>query len=233
VFFVRNIGEVPFAQAHVTVSDPACDAAPELVARFDAAGEPDTSSPAVLSPGAVWEFTCTNSTPALTASCQPSVVTNTGTVVATSDGHGPARDSDDFETPLTCAPGPPAPQPQPEAPPPAPQEPPGAVPPPAAGVAGTASISPIRGCLRRGSRVVIVGSRIADVTVTVGGRRVGGLRVALLRRRAIIRIVGNLPPGRHRATVTVRFQRGAATPTVRHTRTVSICAAPTEPPFTG
>jgi hypothetical protein len=234
VFYVRNIGDIPFTQERVTVTDPACDATPELVARYNADGDPDTSSPSVLSPGDVWVYTCTNSTPAPGAACQPSVVPNTGSVVATTRRGRRVEDSDDFYTSLTCVPGPPAPQPQPEAPAPTPNEMPSAVIPPTAGVAGEASLSPIRGCLRRGSRVVINGTRIANITVTVRGRRVGGLRVTTFQRRAVIRVVGNLTPGRHRAIATIRFQRGAGTPAVRITRTVRVCGVQTpRPPFTG
>jgi hypothetical protein len=147
-------------------------------------------------------------------------------------------DSDDFETPLTCPPpGPtppePTPQPQPEPPAPIPVETPSLAP-PTAGVAGASSVSPIRGCLRHGSRVVVSGSRIASITVTVGGRRVGGLRVQPLQRRAIIQVVGNPAPGRYRVTATIRFQRGSGTPTVRLTRTVRVCARAAQAPnFTG
>lgn len=81
--------------------------------------------------------------------------------------------------------------------------------------------------------MVIVGTRIADVTVTVGGRRIGGVRVTILQRRAIVRVVGSLTPGRHRATATIRFERGAGTPTVRVTRAVSVCAVQAPPGFTG
>ena len=236
ILYVSNTGEVSFAESNVTVSDPACDAPPALVARYDASGDPD-SSPDRLDPDDVWVYSCVNATPAPGPNCQPSTVTNTSTVVATS-GRRTVDDSDTFDTPLVCPPAPPTPQPQPE--PPGPVTPEGAVPseapslpPPAAGVAGLSALSPIRGCLRRGSRVVIRGSRIASITVTVGGKRVGGLRVQALQRRAIIHVVGNLKPGRYRATATIRFQRGSDTPTVRLTRTVRVCAAAQPPRFTG
>jgi hypothetical protein len=243
VFYVRNTGEVPFAEANVTVSERACDAPPQRVARFERSGNPDTSLPAVLAPGDVWIYVCVNTAPAPGPDCQPSVVTNTGTVVATSR-RPTVDDSDSFETPLTCPavpptppepPAPPSPQPQPEPPGPTPQETTNLVP-PTAGVAGQSALSPLGGCLRRGSRVTIRGSRIASVTVTVAGKRVGGLRVQALQRRAIIQLVGTFKPGRYRATATIRFQRGAGTPTVRLTRTVRICAAAAaaQPPrFTG
>ena len=243
VFYVTNTGQVSFPEANVTVTDPACDSPPQRVLNFLRSGRLDTSSPDVLNPGDVWIYVCTNATPAPGPDCQPSVVTNTATVVATSN-RPTVDDSDSFDTPLTCPPPgptppgptpPPAPQPQPAPPAPTPQETQNLVP-PTAGVAGASALSPLRGCLRRGSRVVIRGSRIASITVTVGGRRVGGLRVTPLQTRAIILVVGTFKPGRYRATATVRFQRGAGTPTVRLTRTVRICAAAAaaQPPrFTG
>jgi uncharacterized repeat protein (TIGR01451 family) len=241
VFYVTNTGQVSFPEANVSVTDPACDSPPQRVLSFVRSGRQDSSSPEVLNPGDVWIYVCTNTTPPPGPDCQPSTVTNTGTVVATSD-RPTVHDSDTFETPLTCPPpgptppGPqptPAPQPQPAPPAPTPQETQNLVP-PGAGVAGESALSPIRGCLRRGSRVVISGSRIASITVTVGDRRVGGLRVTPLQDRAIIRVVGNLKPGRYRATATIRFQRGAGTPTVRLTRTVRVCARAAQAPnFTG
>jgi uncharacterized repeat protein (TIGR01451 family) len=241
VFYVANTGQVSFSEANVTVTDPACDSPPQRVLSFLRSGRLDSSSPDVLNPGDVWIYVCTNTTPAPGPDCQPSVVTNTGTVVATSR-RPTVDDSDSFETPLTCPPpgptppeppAPPAPQPQPEPPGPTPQETTNLVP-PTAGVAGQSALSPLRGCLRRGSRVVIRGSRIASITVTVGGERVGGLRVRPLQTRAIIQLVRNFKPGRYRATATIRFERGAGTPTVRLTRTVRVCAAAAQAPqFTG
>jgi hypothetical protein len=238
VFYVTNTGQVSFAQANVDVSDAACDAAPRLVARFDAAGDPDTSSPTVFDPGDVWIYICSNATPPPGPDCQPSVVTNTATVVATSS-RPTVEDSDDFNTPLTCpAPGPtpPSPQPQPGPPQPGPTQQQTTNLVPTAGVAGRSALSPIRGCVRRGTRVVIRGTRIATITVTARGKRVGGLRVTPLQHRAVIRVVGNLIPGVYRATATIRFQRGAGTPTVHLTRRVRVCAsaAAARPPrFTG
>jgi hypothetical protein len=90
--------------------------------------------------------------------------------------------------------------------------------------------------VRRGTRVVFRGTRIASITVTARGKRVGGLRVTPLARRAVLRVVGNLIPGVYRATATIRFQRGAGTPTVRLTRRVRVCAAAAQarpPRFTG
>jgi hypothetical protein len=169
------------------------------------------------------------------------VVTNTSTVVATSN-RPPVQDSDTFDTPLTCPPPPPQPPeptPVPTPEPPAPLIPSGAASadeqapgPPLAGSAGRSRLSPLRGCVRRGSRVVVTGRRIANITLSVGGRRVGGVRVTALQSRAIIRVVGDLRPGRYRTTAVVRFQRGAATLTVRLTRTVRVCGA-RAPSFTG
>jgi prealbumin domain-containing protein len=243
VFYVRNTGQVSFPEAKVTVTDPDCDAPPQRVLRVVRSGRLDTSSPTVLDPGDVWIYVCTNTTPAPGPDCQPSVVTNTGTVVAGSN-RATVHDSDSFDTPLTCPPpGPTPPEPTPPQPtPPQPQPETAASTPqertdlvlPTAGVAGQSALSPLRGCVRRGSRVVISGSRIASITVTIGGRRVGGLRVQSLQRRAIIHVVGNPTPGRYRVTATIRFQRGSGTPTVRLTRTVRVCAAAAQAPaFTG
>jgi hypothetical protein len=242
VLWVTNIGEVPFAEADVTVSDPACDEEPELVARFDASGEPDTESPERLDPHDWWVYRCVSTTPAPSANCQPSEVRNTSTVVARSERRT-VEHSDSFVTPLTCPPGPPSPPPPtPQPPPPVPGTPPGIDPDrrpgivlAAAGVAGRANFRPPRRCLRRGSRLVVRGRRIASVTVTVGGRRVGRRRVGALQRRAVIRVARNLRPGRRRATAVVRFHRGSATPTVRLVRRVRVCAVGAQQPprFTG
>ncbi len=101
---------------------------------------------------------------------------------------------------------------------------------------GAAGLSPLRRCLRRGSRVTIRGARIAGVRVFVDGRRVGGLQFRALQDRAVIRLRRSFAPGRYRATAVVRFQRGAATPPARLTRTVRICAprrSQAQPRFTG
>jgi uncharacterized repeat protein (TIGR01451 family) len=243
VLYVTNIGEVPFPEADVTVSDPACDAAPELVARFDGSGNPDTTSPERLDPEDIWAYRCINRTPTPAPDCQASVVTNTSTVVATSR-RPTVQDSDTVDTPLTCPPvppEPPVPSPQPVPEPPVPVAAAGVVPegeaslvPPGAGAAGLSRLSPLRGCLRRGSRVVVSGSRIANITLSVGGRRVGGLRVQALQRRAVIHVVGNPRPGRYRVTALIRFQRGSGTPAVTLTRTVRVCGARARAPrFTG
>ena len=232
--YVTNIGEVAFAAEDVAVSDPACDAPPRLIARFDGSGGPD-SSPQLLDPEDVWVYRCTNDTPAPGPDCAPSVVTNTATVVATSR-FLPVDDSDSADTPLTCPPGPPPAPPGPPAPPVDPSgnlpDPGPAPPPPDAGTAGVANLKPLRRCVRRGTRVVVRGSRIASIRVFTGGRRVGGLEVRALQRRAIVRVKRDLTPGRYRVTAEIRFQRGAATPPVRLVRTVRVCAT-AAPRFTG
>ncbi len=68
--------------------------------------------------------------------------------------------------------------------------------------------------------------------VTVGGERVRGLSVRPLQDRAVIRLRRSFPPGRYRATAVVRFQRGAATPTLTLVRRVRVCASQA-PRFTG
>jgi hypothetical protein len=232
--YVTNIGEVPFDEADVVVTDPDCNAPPELIARFDGAGDPD-GSPEVLDPEDVWAYRCTNTTPAPGPDCTESVVTNTATVVATGRRRA-VDDSDSADTVLTCPPGPP---PDPVTPPEPPVDPEGNVPapppsppPPDAGTAGVSDLKPLRRCVRRGTRVVIRGSRIASVRVFTGGRRVGGLEVRALQRRAIVRVKRDLTPGRYRVTAVVSFQRGAATPPVRLKRTVRVCAT-RAPRFTG
>jgi Prealbumin-like fold domain len=240
--YVGNTGEVPFAEADVHVSDPDCDAPPVIVARFAGDGSSQDASPATLDPGDVWIYECTRTTAAPGADCRPFTLDNTATVVASSPRRPDVDDSDSATTPMTCPPAPPEPPAGPPAPPPGPPAPPAPDPTddhadvpdvpsvPEAGVAGRAAMSPLRRCLRRGSRVTIFGSRIARVRVFVRGRRVGGLQVSALQRRAIIRLRRDFVPGRHRATAVVRFQRGAATPTVRLKRVVRICAQRQAPP---
>jgi hypothetical protein len=238
LLFVSNTGEVPFNEADVTVTDDHCSV-PVVVARFDAEGNVDTASPGVLDPGAAfglrgdtWVYRCTSPAPPAGADCSPTAVTNVATVVARSR-RPTVEDSDRLTVPVTCPPTPPAPEPLPSPPPPIPSAP-GVTPrPPEAGVAGIASVSRMPRCLRRGSRVIVRGSRIASVRVFVRGRRVGGLRLRVLQRRAVIRLTRDFRPGRVRATAVVTFQRGAGTPGVRFTRTVEICAAPPPPPVTG
>jgi len=232
--YVTNIGDVAFAEEDVTVTDPACDATPQLIARFDGSAELDPS-PDRLDPGDVWLYRCTNATPAPGADCAPSTVTNTATVVATKRLRS-VEDSDSADTPLTCPPGPP---PVPPGPPQPPVDPSGNLPdpgptppPPDAGTAGVANLKPVRRCVRRGTRVIVRGSRIASIRVFTGGRRVGGLHVRALQRRAIVRVTRDLRPGRYRVRAEIRFQRGAGTAPVRLVRSVRVCAA-RAPRFTG
>jgi hypothetical protein len=239
-FYVRNSGEAPFAARDVLVSDPDCDAPPVIVARYAEAGDRTDESPTTLDAGDHWIYECTRTTDA-PADCRPFLLPNTATVEAE-----PAFDDDRLQTPMTCPPVPPAPPP-PAPPPPGPPDPPvpgasgdrpevAVADVPDAGTAGRASLRRMPRCLRRGSRVTIRGARMAAVRVTLGGRRVGGLRIRALQRRAVIRLRRDFRPGRHRLTARVRFQRGAATPTLRLTRTVRICAplrSQTQPRFTG
>jgi hypothetical protein len=246
--YVGNTGEVPFTEDQVQVSDRACDAPPTIVGRFSVTGAgpvPD-ASPANLDPRDVWVYECTRTTTVPEPDCGPFSLDNTATVVASTPGRPDVRDRDTATTPMTCPPVPPVPPvppqpPQPPGPPVAPEPAPESgvlgleVPVvPRRGSAGAASLRPLRRCLRRGSAVRIRGARIATVRVLVGGRRVGGLRVRTFQRRAVIRLRRDFAPGRYRATAVVRFLPGAATPAVRLTRTVRICARrQAAPPVTG
>jgi hypothetical protein len=58
------------------------------------------------------------------------------------------------------------------------------------------------------------------------------LDVRALQRRAIVRVMRDLTPGRYHVTAEIRFQRGAATAPVRLARTVRVCATGA-PRFTG
>jgi hypothetical protein len=241
--YVKNTGEVPFPEAAVTVSDPDCDAPPVIVARYAAGGSSPDDSPTVLNPDDVWIYECTRSTAAPGADCVPFTLDNTATVEATQPNRPTVGDEDTATTPLTCPPLPPDPPvpPEPPTPPPPPEPAPEPVAPsgdtpdvPEAGTAGAAEMSPLRRCLRKGSRVTIRGSRIARVNVVVNGRRVGGLQVRALQDRVVIRLARNFDPGGYRATAVVRFQRGSATPSLRLTRVVRVCArAQVLPRFTG
>ena len=122
--YVYNTGEVRFPARAVTVSDPACDDAPQLVQKLDEAREAD-ASPRRFDPGDVWIYSCTRATPDPGAACVPSTVSNTATVTARSR-RGTVDASDTVETPLTCVPpvppDPPVPPVTPVQPPPPPPD---------------------------------------------------------------------------------------------------------------
>ena len=212
------------------MSDPDCDAPPVVVARYAGGGSNPDGSPTVLDPDDVWVAECTRTTAAPGADCAPFTLDNTATVVATQPNRPTVGDEDTATTPLTCPPLPPEPPVPPEPPePPVPPEPaPEPVTPsgetpevPEAGTAGAAALSPLRRCLRKGSRVAIRGSRIAQVRVVVNGRRVGGLQVRALQDRVVIRLrrelrAGPLPghgrgplPARRRDAALAAHARGA------------------------
>ena len=76
---VYNVGEVAFKESAVDVTDSNCDAAPEIASKLDGSRNPD-ASPATLDPGDVWVYSCTRATSAPGADCQPTTVSNTGSV---------------------------------------------------------------------------------------------------------------------------------------------------------
>lgn len=139
---VTNPGNVPFPARRVTVSDPACGAAPALETKADADGPDD--SPATLDPGDSWSYACTRETQASTGNCPFSLVQNTATVTG-STGGATVEDDSTIQTTLICRgvrltpltptvpprpPGTPVPPIAPAPPhPPAPPQPPGPIPP--------------------------------------------------------------------------------------------------------
>jgi archaellum component FlaG (FlaF/FlaG flagellin family) len=208
--FVENIGAVPIASANVDVVDEACDSPPEL---DDKRGD---TSPGALDPGDVWIYSCSRATAAPGDECVARTVTNTGEVSGTANG-STVTDSSTISTVLTC--------------PELPVEPGGEVAPPGpdvprAGVAGKVASLRLPSCLRRGSRVIYLVSRVASLRLFVGGEQVGGVSVRPLGNRVVIRVRKDFAPGRYRVTARIRYQRGAGTPPVRITRTVRICGRP-------
>ena len=244
--FVSNPGFISFPAASVTVADPNCDDAPELVGKADAAGADDT--PRSLDPGDVWTYSCSKKTVA-PEDCRPSVVTNTAVVTGEAGG-STVRDDSRVDTDLSCPPEPPdppdPPTPQPPGPPPPPPPPPPAPPSPvvppgppppdadAAAAAGAVFRQAITRCIRgRVPRVSLQGTRISRVGVFVNGRLFRGLTVRTLQRRVTPRVT--LRPGRYRLRVRVTFQRGTGSPAVLLQATIRICRAAraARPPFTG
>lgn len=235
-FYVENIGDVPFAEGDVVVSDPACDEPPELVAKEDPSGEDD--SPGTLDPGDVWTYRCSNQTDSPGDDCEPTTVDNTGTVTGTTGGTT-VDDDDSISTIIFCPDVPPPPPPEPLDPPvpgeperPGPVVPPGLSPPNAgdAGVVRALFQRAIRGCIRsRVPRVALEGTRISRVRVLVNGRLVRGLTVRTLRARLRPRVM--LAPGRYRIAVRVRFQRGAGTPPLTLRGSFRVCARRSQAPL--
>jgi hypothetical protein len=231
--YVTNPGDVAFPESAVRVTDPRCDAPPELdERRRDSGADP---SPETLDPGETWVYHCSYRTPAPGADCEPGRVPNTGTV--TVDGTT-LQDSDSIETILLCPDQPPPPIPEPlPGPDPdgaGPVVPPGP-PPPNAGAAARAGLifeRAIAGCIR--SRVPLVdlrGTNIRRVRVSVNGRLIRGLTVRTLQARLRPRVT--LAPGRYRIRVRVAFTRGSGSPSVTFAGRIRICAAQAPPPVTG
>jgi hypothetical protein len=238
-FYVTNPGDVPFPAARVDVSDPDCDARPELVTKRGDSGA--DGSPDTLDPGDTWVYGCENRTAAPGDDCEPSRADNTGTVTGSAGG-GTVEDEDSISTVLLCPGQPPPPDPVPPGPDgpdgggqiePGPVVPRGATP-PEAGVAGVAGFrfrqATDRCITSRVPRVDFSGTRIRRIRVFVEGRLVRNLTVRTLQRRVTPRVT--LDPGRYRVTARVIFQRGSGTPPVTFSRIVRICAA-AQPRFTG
>jgi uncharacterized repeat protein (TIGR01451 family) len=235
-FYVTNPGDIPFPAAGVTVSDPACDAPPELERKQDESGADD--SPGTLDPGDTWVYACSNRTDDPGDECEPTRVDNTGTVTGSTNG-STVDDEDSVSTILLCPDRPPPPTPEPPpGPGPGPDEPgpvvPPGRPPPNAGDAAVASLllrQATRSCIAgRVPRVDFSGTKIRRVRVYVNGQLRRNLTVRTLQRRVTPRVT--FPPGRYRVTVGVTFQRGSGSPPVRLSRMIRICAA-APPPVTG
>jgi hypothetical protein len=240
--FVTNPGDVAFPAEAVHVRDRACDHAPRLVRKRDASGA--DGSPGTLDPGDTWIYRCSHRTAEAGPDCEPTRVRNTGVATGTVDGTR-VRDVDRIATTLECPdepaivpipPDPPGPEGPRDPDTPGPVAPPGPRP-PEAGAAGVRSLTSLlrratRGCIGpRLPRVNVAGTRIAVVRVYVAGRLVRRLTPGILQRRVRSRVT--LPPGRHRLTLRVSFQRGSATPPVWLSHVVTICGPAAVPRFTG
>jgi hypothetical protein len=240
-FFVTNPGEVAFPADAVDVADRACDDTPRLVRKRDGDG-PD-GSPGTLDPGDTWIYRCSRATADAGPDCEPRRVRNTGVATGAVNGTR-VQDADRIFTTLLCPDEPILPSP-PDPPGPAeprdPDEPGPVAPsgprPPEAGAAGTAGVTRL---LRRATRrcigpripgVHLAGTRIARVRVYSDGEFLRLVTPRILQRRVRPRVT--LPPGRHRLTLRVSFERGSGSPPVWLTRTITICGEPALPRFTG
>lgn len=226
--YVMNPGDLPFPADSVRVTDPNCDAPPQLTGKSNGSGPDD--SPGTLNPGDTWTYACSHKTSAAGEDCLPSLVPNTANVTGTTGGVT-VSDAVTIETKLLCptvppgpgpGPGPgPAPQPPPQPPGP-PVVPPGPKPPDAGDAAHAGFIfrQTTRGCIRtRVPRVNFEGTRIARIRVFVNGQLRRRLTVQSLQARVTPRV--QLPAGRYRVSVRVSFQRGTGSPPVTLTRTHS------------
>jgi hypothetical protein len=235
--YVINPGDLPFPADSVRVTDPNCDAAPQLTGKSDGSGPDD--SPGTLDPGDTWAYTCSHKTNAPGENCLPSLVLNTANVTGTTGGVT-VSDTVTIQTKLLCptqppGPGPgPAPEPPPQPPSP-PVVPPGPKPPDAGDAAHAGFIfrQTTQGCIRtRVPRVNFEGTRIARIRVFVNGHLRRRLTVQALQARVTPRVL--LPPGRYHVSVRVFFQRGTGSPPVTLTRRIRICGVlAARPPFTG
>jgi uncharacterized repeat protein (TIGR01451 family) len=230
-FEVENIGDVPFPEDAITVTDTACDEPPVL----DSKG--DDASPSTLDPGDVWTYRCSNQTESPGDDCEPTRVDNTGTVAGTAGGMS-VNDNDSISVIIFCPDVPPAPPPEPLEPPepgqpgqPGPVAPPGATPPRAgdAAVARALFRSAVGGCISgRVPHVRFSGTRIARVRVFINGRLDPRLTIRALQRRLTPRVTRR--PGRYLIAVRVAFQRGSGTPPLTLRGSFRICARPSQAP---
>jgi len=231
---VTNPGEVPLAAATVHVSDDLCDHAPVLEGKTDTSGEDRT--PDTLDPGDTWTYECSHTTPAASADCSATALTNTATADATA-GSVTVSDNGSLTTTLNCPTEPPEPPLPPTLPPgPLPPTPPlnplpsptapvtpaGPEPPPA-GEAGVAGITARAGCLTRASQLQLTGTLISRISVAVDGRQARQMALKVLQSRAAP-VPQPLASGRHRVSIRVAFQAGSGTPPVTLAQTITICA---------
>jgi hypothetical protein len=228
-FYVENVGDVPFPEAGVRVTDPACDEPPVL----DSKG--DDASPDALDPGDIWIYRCSNQTESPGDDCEPTRVDNTGTVIGTTTDGTSVDNDDSISVIIFCPDVPPPPPPEPVSPTepgqPGPVAPPGPSPPRAgdAAVARALFRSAVGGCI--GGRVPHVrfsGTRIARVRVFINGRLDPRLTIRALERRLTPRVTRR--PGRYRIAVRVAFQRGSGTPPLTLRGSFRICARPSQAP---
>ena len=232
---VTNIGEVPFPEDAVDVTDETCDAPPELISKN---GDP---SPSTLGPDETWTYKCSHKTSGGADDCLPRRIDNTGVVTAP-----PVSDDDSISTIILCPdkpnppiPVPPEPGPEPApgpgpAPQPGPVVPPGPPPPDAgeAAVAGVQIKKPTQGCIAtRVPRVTFRGTRIHRIRLFVNGRENRQLTIRTLQRLVLHPRV-RLAPGRYRLRIRVVFQRGSGTPPLTLRGRIAICGQ-VAPRFTG
>jgi hypothetical protein len=215
---VTNLGDVPFLQSAVQVTDPQCNDQPERTSTGD------DPSPNILNSGDRWTYRCSRATSSGGDDCEPSRVTNTASVTT-----GTVEDSSTIDTILLCPDRPNPPIPPTPGPGPGPVVPPGPGP-PDAGAAGTAGLifkQAIQGCIgRRVPRVNLRGVRIASVRIYIDDRLIRNLTLRVLQRGERPR-VRTLSPGRqYRIRVRVTFQRGTDSPPVAFTGRIRTCGRP-------